>query len=325
MKNNILLTLPATLIIITCSIWIPGGLIFLVASLMALSIILLIYGSKSRVMKITRWAKENPQKAQWLIAIVELILLGLGIITGYNLKKLGFEFSGSIAFMFSAILVVGFLSVPFRQKQYAIAIPKEINRNRIAYLGISLSSFILVCFAGNKIGDLYPNSPIIHVIETIDQAIFSDKMLSLIGTNEAMIGGILDENSNEIKIATASAKPIFAVMVIYDKEKIESAISGESVHPLNIKKAKKKAERKAKKQLRKNLRRAFSAGSCALAVVLILLLIIVACAGICLFVGGVAGLASGAPALGVVGVLSGPFIFWGAIKGIGSLAKWCKR
>ena len=79
MKKNILFIALAVVAIFACTILTGDGLIYLMASLILLTIIGLIRGARTTVMKATRWAKANPGKAQWLIAGLYLSLLGLGV------------------------------------------------------------------------------------------------------------------------------------------------------------------------------------------------------------------------------------------------------
>ncbi len=167
MKKNIILPATIVLAIITCTMFISDGLTYLVTSLIALAIMGTIHLCRTRVLKITRWAKANPKKAQMFITVLQIALMALGIIAGYNFKKLGYELSNTTAFVFSTIIVIGFLSVPFLPKRSTIAIPKQVNKHRLAFMSIAVSSFVMMVLFGNRIGDIYPNSPITHVAEAI--------------------------------------------------------------------------------------------------------------------------------------------------------------
>ena len=156
MKKKILLPAMVVLAIIACTIFISDGLTYLITSLMALAIMGTIHRNRSRVMKITRWAKANPKKAQVFITGLQIALMALGILAGNNFKELGYEFSDTTAYVFSTIIVIGFLSVPFLPKRSTIAIPKVVNRHRLAYMGIALSSFVMMVLFGNRIGGQLP-------------------------------------------------------------------------------------------------------------------------------------------------------------------------
>ncbi|MEP6700703.1 MAG: hypothetical protein ABJA85_05285, partial [Bacteroidota bacterium] len=162
MRKNIVLPATIVLIIIACTIFIRDGLTYLVASLMALIVVTIIHLNRSRVMKMTRWAKANPRKTQVFIIVAQIVLMALGIFAGNNFKELGYELSDTTAYVFSALIAIGFASVHFLPRQKAIAIPQVVNKNRLVYLGIALSSFVMMVFFGNRIGDIYPNSPITH-------------------------------------------------------------------------------------------------------------------------------------------------------------------
>jgi len=83
----------------------------------------------------------------------------------------------------------------------------------------------------------------------------------------------------------------------------------------------KKEIRQSNKELRKNYRRAALAAANAGAGIATFFLVILVCVGVCLFIGGIGALTSGEPALGIFGILIGPLLVWGAIRGIKSANK----
>jgi Na+-translocating ferredoxin:NAD+ oxidoreductase RnfA subunit len=312
MKKNILLTAMATTIIVACTILISDGLTYLTTALMALCIIAVVQANKSRMMKMTRWAKAKPGKAQGLITVIQFALFGLGILAGKNLRELGYEFTDTTAYVFTAILVIGFLSVPFRPKRDTIAIPEKLDRQRLGYLSIILSSLILTAFIGNRIEDVYPDSPVTHVINSVDQWIFTDNLAEQTDPVDREIGHIQGTTYGQDATDEFSGKALFVVNPVSDTDKMPTGAALKK-----LKKAEKKAARKAKKKERK-LRRAASGGICAAAVLLIILLLAPLCAGICLIIGAWGSTGAGAVLGGVL--LTGASI-WGMIK----LGQWCKN
>ena len=324
MKINILFPALVTAAVITLSMMASDGLTYIVASLMALSILGALQAFRPGVMKITRWAKANPKKAQWFIAGLQFTLLGLGVIGGKNLRELGYHFSDTSAYVFTAITVIGFLSVPFLRKQNTLVLPKEVDMHRLAYLGISLSGLILTAQVGNKIGDIYPNSPITQVIDKIDQTIFSDQVITFLGYHDG---------SNPIHSSEASVGgfALFAVMVVDPLQGIQpidqSVFPGNIAPPEIIKKAPstkkemrevKKDLRKANKDVRKKLREATNGGITFLGVILIILLIAAVCAGICLILGAWGVTGAGA-------VIAGIIVTGGSIYAIVKVVEWIRR
>ncbi|MBL0272345.1 MAG: hypothetical protein IPQ06_04575 [Chitinophagaceae bacterium] len=87
MKKNITRSVMIMLVIIACTLFMSDGLIYLVTSLMALVIMGAIRHNRSRVMQMTRWAKAHPKKAQVFSTVVQIALLALGIMAGYNFKN----------------------------------------------------------------------------------------------------------------------------------------------------------------------------------------------------------------------------------------------
>ena len=310
MKKIILLSVIATSLILGCAILTSDGLTYLIISLMALSIIGVVRANRSRMMKMTRWAKAKPRKAQGLIAGLQFALLGIGIFTGKNLRELGYEFTDTTAYVFIAILVIGFLSVPFRQKRGEIIIPKQLNRQRLGYLNIILSSLILTAIIGNRIEDAYPNSPVTHAIETVDQWIFTNNTEEIAGINKSPLGQIQSERYIQRPIDISSGFAHFVVNPAHDKDNILSR---------NDLKKIKKEERIAKRKIKK-FRRTLAAGASVASVLLIILLVITTCAGICLVIGGLGAIASGGTIWGILILPVGFLITWASIKGIKKVA-----
>jgi protein-S-isoprenylcysteine O-methyltransferase Ste14 len=364
MKKNILLSSIIVLGIIACIIFISDGPTYLITSIMALAIMGAIHRFRSRGMKITRWAKANPKKAQWIITGLQLAIMALGIIAGKNFKELGYNLPDTAAYVFSAIMFIGFLSVHFRPKRSIIAIPKEVNRHRLVYMGIALSSFAMAVFTGNRIADIFPNSPISHAIEAIDQALLPDESRLFaepddVGTERAHVKNFEQVLTNEVPAMVA-----FAALTINnkeestpnDKEEImpngneeltssdEEEITPDSKEEItsndeeeitpstNLKKGKKanfRAEKKMKKLEKKKERllhrikkhrTALAAALTAGAVLSIILLVLLACAGACLVVGGIALIADGSFG-GILAILAGIGLGWLSIRQIGKVSK----
>jgi hypothetical protein len=301
MKKNLMLSVVIVLTIIASTVFLSDGLTYLITSLMALVIMGTIYRNRSRVMKMTRWSKANPRKAQLLITGLQIVLIVLGVFTGNNLKELGYEFSNTTAFVFGAIIFIGFLYVPFLPKRNVIAIPKVVNRQRFAFMSIALSSFVMMVLFGNKLQDTYPNSPITQIVKSIDQAIFPDNNTQA-NLYDIASDADLNKNNDQALADKSTTKAVFASFVVNESETI--------IPPTDLKKESKtnlKADKKTKKFEKKKARlttllkkhRLTLAGmSAGLAVVLIILLCIPLCAGICLILsGGSAGSILGGIAL----------------------------
>lgn len=326
-KKNIILPAIIVLVIIACTIFISDGLTYLITSLMAIAIIGTIRLNRSAVMKITRWSKANPKKAQVFIAGLQLALMALGIFAGNNFKELGYELSNTTAFVFSIIMVAGFFSVHFLPKRSTIAIPREVNKNRLAYMGIALSSFVLMVITGNRIEEMYPNSPITLAVKAIDQAIFPDNSIHA-DLYDAASERVYSKNFEQALTDESSNLAVFASFPIYDMETIKPPTYSKKEARAKLK-AEKKASRLEKKKARmmnrlEKYRLTLAAGSSVGSVLLIILLVILTCAGVCLVVGGVAGLIDG-EMLGLLAILGGAFISWQTIRGIRKVSKRDKQ
>lgn len=312
--------------LIACLALLPDGWTLATAVLTASLVLGIMRMYHSTVMKMTRWAKAHPYRAQGIIAVLQLILMALALYAGYNLRALDIEFSNASVFIFTAILLLGFLNVPFLPRQCTIAIPREVDRSRMAYTAILLSAAMLSAALGNRVGERYPDALLTRALEKIDQAVFPENDLA-VPAAENWIG-----QAEDIRYPLALAGGMTALPAAESRE----IPNGEMVHPENdaskktldkatkkaerkLEKAQKKAERKAKRELRREFRRALAAGSCTAAILLIILVLVpLLCGGICLIILGAQG---GSAAAVIGGVILTPLAIWGIVK----VAKWCKK
>lgn len=311
MKKNTLLSAVIVLVIISCTIFISDGLAYLVVSLMALAIVATIYRNRTRVMKMTRWSKANPGKAQLLITGLQIVLLLVGIIAGNNLKELGYEFSNTTSFVFGTIIAIGFFYVPFLPHRKTIVLPKQVNRQRFAFMSIALSSFVTMVLFGNSLQDKYPNSSITKAVKAIDHVIFPDNSTLNTDPYDIASTSVLSENYNQAFTGESSPNAVFASFTVNDNETIILPPGHEKDSKASLradKKAKKFEKKKARlMNLIKKHRLAFAGMSIGLAVLLIILLCIPLCAGVCLIIsgGGVGSILGGVAllALSVFGII----------------------
>ncbi len=313
MSKKIILPAMIVFIIIACIIFISDGLTYLITSLMAIAIIAAVQRNRARAMKITRWAKASPLKAQLLITVIQILLMIFGIIAGYNLKKLGYELSGTTAFVFSTMMVTGFLSVHFLPKRSTIAIPREVNKHRLVFVGIALSSFVLMVMTGNRIGEMYPNSFITHALEATDQAIFPDNSTQYADRNDVALEPVISENSVQALTANSTSLAVYASLATNENETVEPPTYSkkESREKFKAEKKANRLEQKKARMLKRFEKRLALAGVLtAGAIVLIVLLSLTLCGGICLIIAGFSGSAALIP-LGAV--VAGGSI-WGIIK-----------
>jgi len=244
------------------------ALLYFMSAMMALCLLGLQKGAKSKMTQLTRWAKANPKKAQGLIAAIQLPLLGLGLLSGHNLKELGYDLSSNMSVVFGATMLLGFLSIPFLRQRQTVPIPQKVFGQKLAYMAIALSSLMMTTGFGNSIADKYPASVVTQTLQSADQ--------SMVSVTDA-------KHQDTVKSKVAKSK-----------------------HKL------------------KNFRRAMAGGACAVAIFLILLLIGTTCAGICLFILGIAGLAESV-GTGLLLVLAGIVVTYFSILGIIKLSKWCTK
>lgn len=331
MKKKILLVGTILLAVFACIIFVSDGWTYFITLLMALAIMGTIRGNRRRFMNYTRWAKANPLKAQVLITVLQIVLIVSGIIAGYNFNKLGYEVSDTSAYIFGSIIVFCFLSVPFLPKRNTIAIPQLVNRHRLGFMGIAISSFVMMVYFGNRIEEKYPDTVITGVLESIDQAIFPMSSTSYYEPCNVALEQVNRNNYKPALADEANAMAVFASFTVNDKESIKPPGYSKKEAKKKLK-AEKKATRIEKKKTRmmnrlEKYRLAFAGGLSVGAVLLIILLFSTLCGGICLIIGGFSA-GSAAPILLGAVVTAGSI--WGLIKlskvwGIIELSKGSKE
>ncbi|MCU7551601.1 hypothetical protein OCK74_20940 [Chitinophagaceae bacterium LB-8] len=288
MNRNLLLSIAAIVLVVTAAIFISAGRIYSSTALMAIAIIAVM--RNFRGMQVTRWAKANPRKTQVLITVLQIAIIFLGLLIGYNLKELGYQLSTTATVVFGTILCIGFFSIPFLPKRNTIALPVTLNRDRIAYLSIILSAFALMVITGNRIEDQFPNSPLSHTLSSIDQAIFSQDLppadvpdLELASYSNQQQAASINENASMVSFASFAVTGHKSATIDPGKEE-----------PGKIKPGKKakRLERKKQRMMKQvlKLRKAFGAWATVGTIFLVLLLIVTTCSGICMIaIGGSAG------------------------------------
>lgn len=312
MKKNLLLTGLFLLTITSFFLLTTDGWVYLSVALMAAIPLAALRLFRKRFMKITRWAKTHQWSAIGLITLLQVIILILGLVTGYNLQKAGFEISGISIFVFSAIMVLGFFTVHFLPKQQTIAIPSRVNRDRLAYLSIMVSSFVLTVATGNRIEERFPHSALTYALQSIDKTVFPAVEVS---AEDLETPVLRQDNSREPVVSGFSTMFITASLVVNENETIQP--SGDAKKEL---KEKKKLEKRALKFEKKKAkivkrinkwRKAMAAGSGVGTALMFILLLLALCSGICLMVGGFGG---GSPWIGVLGILITAAVIWGFVE-----------
>lgn len=310
MQKNVVLTSTAILFTLALTALTNEGLIYVSATLMAFTVIVALRYFRPGI-KITRWAKANPRKAQMFITVLQMLILSFGLIVGYDLKQLGYTLSDTPGLVFASLMLIGFLSVRFFRKRDLVAIPVNLYRDRVAYTGIIVAAYAMTVIVGNRIEDKYPRSILADVLRTIDAKIF----LQGVAIDEEQQSPIYADNL----VATSQAPPYSAFPSLIGDEKVSNEFPVSKEEPkLSIKPGKKvekleKMQKRMKKRIEK-WRKAFAEGATAGTVLLMILLILALCAGVCLIVAGFSG-------GGAVPVIFGVVVTGGAIWGIVELTK----
>lgn len=155
-------------------------LLALISVSMAFSVLGLMRLNRKGLLKLTRWSKANPTKTKYLIGGIHLGIMATGIVAGNNLKHLGYEFSDSVFYVFSAISTIGFLTVPFRLQKNSMALPKTMKRRKLGHLAIALSSMMMMVGFGNRISDNAVGTNSAYSVQNMDQFIYGDADYELI-------------------------------------------------------------------------------------------------------------------------------------------------
>jgi hypothetical protein len=231
--------------------------ILVATALIGLSVLAAIRLMRPVTSKLTRWAKANPKKTQGLIAGIHLPLLGMGVMNGYSLDQMGYELSDPLLYGFGAAAVAGFAAAPYVRQQDWMVLPRTVNRNRLAFLGIVLSTLMLATGFGNKLERNYQNTYLASTVRSLDQTIFATSLTT-------------ETDSDNTTIIQA----------------------------------KEKDDRKAKAGM-----------SAAGAFFLTFLLVLLACAGLCLVIGGISAIGTGTAGV-IAAIVGGLALLYLSIKGI---------
>ncbi len=308
MKTNLFILASIAAILLACTVLMSDGMTYLGVLIITMTIIGLLKLTSGSVMKMTRWARGNPRKAQVLITCLQLMFLGVALVGGKNFRELGYELSMTSASIFSGIVLLGFLLVPFFPKRASLVIPVKLFRQRLVYLGMLLSTLVMAIYVGNSIEDHYPTSPLARALISIDQTIIPTDQY----WNEGVLGRI-DKKVLPFRAVLTAVQPNKSVESSRAIEKEKGQMS--------LKEMKKK-----KKEVRKRLRRVGSGAVCAIAVVLILFLLLpLFCGGVCLLGYGIAAVGTGASGLAIGGITAGPIVAGLSLWGMIALGKSCGK
>lgn len=149
-------------------------MLYLSVALIAVASITAMKIRPKKVLNIARWAKANPTKNKWLIAALQVPMVFLTVMSGYNLRQLGYELSDTFLYVSGGLILLGLLSTPFRPKRIPFTMPANLNRRRMIFLGTILASAMMAVGVGNKMEEQFPNSPVVSIVKSIDQAVFAD-------------------------------------------------------------------------------------------------------------------------------------------------------
>jgi hypothetical protein len=271
------------------------------------SILLLLRIYRKPLGDISKWAGKHPVRSQFVIAGIQLFLTFVGIMLGKNLLEMGFNFSMSSAYLLVAILIACFMAVPFLPKKELIVIPQVLIKRRLAYVGISLSFFMLMILAGNNIENIMPGSSLANLVDRTDQFFFQETEATSEVPNHLGLNLYLSAPEQAEQPALLSFTSAFTLSVLGKKQ--EQGFLKRNLSLI------KKLWTGIKAQFKKRIRLLASSGACFAAILGILALVVLVCAGVCLILFGLEG--------DITLVLAGAALTGLSIWGIIELAKFC--
>jgi hypothetical protein len=145
-----------------------SGLLLLSGLGIALSALGLSYANKKTTTQLTRWAKANNKKTQFLIAATQIAMMGLAFFQGYNLKMMGYNIANNLQYVFPLLATIGFISIPFFPKKESIVLPQKVVAKKLGFLTIALASLLNVASIGNHIATEQPTLAISQTVQSID-------------------------------------------------------------------------------------------------------------------------------------------------------------
>jgi hypothetical protein len=156
-----------------------NSMLILTALFVGLSSFGLLKMFNNKAQSLTRWAKSNATKTQFLILGSQLFLSALAFYSGHNLKMLGYEISSNLKYVFTALTLIPFFTIPFLPKRETIILPKTLNLRKLAFATITLAGLMNITTLGNHFVQEHPQSIVTNAVQTIDNTI--------VGANESNV------------------------------------------------------------------------------------------------------------------------------------------
>lgn len=236
---------------------------------------------------ITRWAKKNPIKTKFLLALIQLVLLVLGSLLGHNLSELDIVLPNMTFWVFGALMILGFTMVPLARKKSSLTLPAQLRKHRLIYAGIGLCLVGIMSSTGNRLEVDFPDHVLTKIVLSIDNQLFPQLDQDAIVMEESSDGGWS--------------------VVLTSQTEGQSTLS---------KKELRKQKRLERRIERKRDRKAFMTMLLAATGGILALLAIATCLGVCVTGGGIALFIAGISNLGWA-VGEGLLMMLGGVAGVG--------
>lgn len=132
-------------------------------------------------LNVTRWASKNKLKTKVLIALLQIGIGVLGVLTGKDFFKLGYNFSDSLEYIFGGLMGLGFLYLILNREKDSVMVLRSFYLRKFCHMVMVLSFFMLTIGIGNKLGDHRAQiSPLGYVAEIADNTIYKQASPTLV-------------------------------------------------------------------------------------------------------------------------------------------------
>lgn len=124
-------------------------------------------------LKAMKWADRNKLKTRIAIALLQVGLFTLGLITGISLRELGYAVSDTLQYIFSGILILAFINSIFNEAREKLLLFDTFHLKKLGHLIIGISIFMITISIGNRTNTyINQSSAPITVLEQINNSVY---------------------------------------------------------------------------------------------------------------------------------------------------------
>lgn len=172
-----------------------------------------VFFARKKLKGVTRWAKYNPKSARYLIASIQLPLLGFGIVEGYNLAQMGYELSDSFFYTNMLAFAASSALIPFLPQNDQFILPGRLNRRRLTFLAAMVAGTMTMVGYGNSVGVNDEPSYAKTVLSQVDQSVFGDDFQDEITDSVNDVEEYTDQDMSALRAAASAGLCALAVLL----------------------------------------------------------------------------------------------------------------